>query len=432
MHSTHLVAVGLATLAMLAPPARSADEDLAVLRAELNTLRREVAELRHQTQSTWMDAARDAELRDLVAQVIADADGRHAFQSAGLGAGYDGKNFYLEGEGFRMNLSGQIQFRYVHNSDGGASGNADDADGFELRRAKVQFSGYLGDPKIDYVLRIAHSRSSGAASLEEAAVGYLFDNGIKLKAGKMKLPFLRQELLSSTRQLAVDRGLSTEYFTMNFAEQVQAFVPVSDRLSATLAYSDGGNTESSAALADTVKYAFTGRVDAALVGDVADGSDLRPRKDEGHALLLGLALHAEEDEATDAETLAWTFDALGKAGPLTGMAAYMGGRDDGSDVQTHGLLAEAGYAVTQAWQPFVRYDGLWQESAGDIQALTAGTNYYLAGHSAKFTADVVWLFAGDALAPIDGLNSAPTNSGIGLVTGQQEQIALRAQFQLLF
>lgn len=409
-----------------------ANDEIAQLRQELASMRAELAEVKAQRGASWMDQAREAELRAMVEEIVADASTRTAFREGGLGAGHDGKNFFLEGEGFRMNLSGQIQFRSVHNSDGGASGNAGDADGFELRRTKVQFNGHLGDPKIDYLIRIAHSRSSGDTSLEEAAVGYLFDNGIKLKAGKMKLPFLRQELLSSTRQLAVDRGLSTEYFTMNFAEQVQAFVPISDRLSATLAYSDGGNTESSAALADTVKYAFTGRVDAALVGDVADGSDLRPRKDEGHALLLGLALHAQEDEVTDAETLAWTVDALGKAGPLTGMAAYMGGRDDGSDVQTHGLLAEAGYAVTQAWQPFVRYDGLWQESAGEMQALTAGTNYYLAGHGAKFTADVVWLFAGDALAGIAGLNSAPTNSGIGLVTGQQEQVALRAQFQLLF
>ncbi|MEM1026980.1 MAG: porin [Planctomycetota bacterium] len=430
MHTHLRTAVGVAALSLLVAPSQA--DELSSLRSELDALRREVTQLRQQLPVTWMDEAREAELRTLVEDVVSDASTRTAFQDAGLGAGYDGKNFFLEGDGFRLNVSGQIQFRYVHNSDGGASSVSDDADGFELRRTKVQFKGNLGDPKISYVVRLASSRSSANTSLEEAAIGYKFDNGVQLAAGKKKLPFLRQELLSSTRQLAVDRGLGTEYFTLNFAEQLQTVIPIGKQIRATLAYSDGGVSESSAALADTVKYAFTGRVDAAILGDFADGKDLRPRKDESEALLLGAALHAEEGEATDAETLAWTLDAMGKTGPLTGMAAYMGGRDEGADVTVHGLTAEVGYAFIPMYQPFVRYDGLWEEGEGDLQALTMGGNAYLGGHAAKLTADVVWVFAGDAIAPIAGLNSSPTNSGIGLVSGQGEQLAVRAQFQLLF
>ncbi|MEM9752464.1 MAG: porin [Planctomycetota bacterium] len=407
-------------------------DDLAYLQTELNALRAEVVKLRQRVAPDWMTQARDAEVRAMIESVIADADGRNAFQDSAIGAGYDGANFFLTGEGFRLNLSGQLQFRFVHNSDGGTGGFSDNADGFELRRAKLQFKGHLADPKITYIIRLASSRSSANTSLEEAVLAYRFDNGVQVSVGKKKLPFLRQELLSSTRQLAVDRGLSTEYFTLNFAEQIQASVPIGERTRATLAYSDGGTSESSISLSDGVEYAVTGRVDAALLGGFGDGKDLRPLNDEGGAILIGFALHAEEAEATGGETIAWTFDALGKSGPVTGMVAYMGGREEGTDIAVHGLTAEVGCAVTHKVQPFARYDGLWEEGEGNLQAVTMGGNVYLGGHAAKFTADMVWVFAGDEIAPIAGLNNAPTNSGIGLVSGQSEQLAIRAQFQLLF
>lgn len=407
-------------------------DELASLQTELNALRAEVDELRRRIAPDWMHQARDTEVRAMIESVLADADTRTAFQEAGFGAGYKGTNFFLTGEGFRLNLSGQLQFRFVYNSDGGTRGLSDNADGFELRRAKLQFKGHLADPKITYIIRLASSRSSANTSLEEAAIAYRFDNGVQVSVGKKKLPFLRQELLSSTRQIAVDRGLSTEYFTLNFAEQLQATVPIGERTRATLAYSDGGTSESSAALSGGVEYAVTGRVDAALLGGLGDGKDLRPLKDDGEAFLVGLAAHAEKAEATGGETIAWTFDALGKSGPVTGMVAYMGGREEGTDVAVHGLTAEVGCAVTHKLQPFARYDGLWEESGGNLQAVTMGGNMYLGGQATKLTADMVWVFTGDAIAPIAGLNSAPTNSGIGLVSGQSEQLAVRAQFQLLF
>lgn len=428
------VSIGLFGITPATPEAISGPErpqaTINSLQAEIDALRTELRQLRAESrhQRSWIDQAEQEEVRDLIEQVLADTSTRQNFQDAGLGVGYDGKNFYLEGQGFRLAISGHIQARHVVNT----ANRADTEAGFELRRTKVQFAGHVADPKLSYVIRLADSRSSGNAYLEEARIGYKFDQGTELRVGKMKLPFLRQELLSSTRQLAIDRGIGTEYFTLNFAEQIQAIIPLSPSLKTTLAYSDGGNSESTASLSGTVEYALTGRADWLLQGEWSDLKDLRPRKDEQNALALGVAVHAQSAEGSDSHTLAWTADALFKTGRWSGMLAYMGGQDSATDIHVHGLTAETGVAITEKTQPFARYDFILEESANPLQAVTLGVNHYLRGHQAKVTADVVWVFEADTPNTISGLNSAPLNSGLGLTASGDEQVATRVQFQLLF
>lgn len=426
----------IATMLALPAASQNAGDDLAALRAEMAQMRAEIATLRAQSQPSWLDEARAAEVRSIVDQALADAQSRSGLGSAALGAGYDGKHFFLQGDGFRVNIGGQIQFRGVNNFNDGRTAESQDLHGFEIRRAKIQFDGYIADPKLTYVLRIVNSRSNANTSLEEARIGYTFDNGLKVFVGKMKLPFLRQELLSSKRQLAVDRGLSTEFFTLNFAEQVQVQVPVGDNAKFALAYSDGGNTESSSDTAITTEYAFTGRADFKLAGNWKQSKDL-VAFDDDLGLFVGAALHDEKAELSGETTLAWTADALVKRGNASAMLAYMGAQGDLDSRTLHGLLAEAGYSVTRKFQPFVRYEWIDDDTAADpLQAATAGFNYFLKGHQAKFTTDIVYQFAGDNPTALPGLNGGEFSSGIGLssagVSDSDDQIALRAQMQLLF
>ncbi|MEM1026981.1 MAG: porin [Planctomycetota bacterium] len=411
-----------------------AGDSNADLASELATLRAEVAQLKAQSGQSWMDEAREAELRAMVEDVVADASTRTAFQE-GFGAGHDGKKFYLEGEGFRMNIGGHLQFRYVFNSSDARDGDAEQLDGFEIRRAKFKLDGHIGDPKIGYKLVLTNSRSSGNTSIEDAVISYKYDSGIKVSAGRMKLPFLFEELLSSSRQLAADRGVSTEFFTLNRAEQIQVEIPIEEVVKLYLAYSDGGNTGSTAATADTVDYAVTVRGQGKLAGEWGQMKDL-VAVDQDFAAFLGGAIHVQETEGAGGdELLAWTIDGVIKTGNLAVMAAVMGASADVDDRDQFGVLAQAGYNVNKEWQPFARFEYIDGDEE-ELTAVTAGVNYFLAKHAAKFTADVVWLIEPDNPSAVPGLNGGELSSGLGLsstnVNDDDDQFAVRAQFQLLF
>jgi hypothetical protein len=425
---------GLAACAAVSPAMADEAADLAAMRAELAAMKAELAQVKAANSATWMDEARQQEIKALVQEVVGDAQNRTAFQEGGLGAGHNGKSFYLEGEGFSLNLSGHVQARYVVNqNDDRAGGEPETLTGFELRRAKLGFSGYIADPKIEYDLVLASERGDGNTLLEDAILSYKYDNGMKISVGRMKIPFLFEELLSSKRQLAVDRSLATEFFTLNRAEGVKLDGEFSDQLKYAVMIHDGGNTEASAATADTVDYAATGRVEYLVMGDWKQYKDL-VAFDDDQFLAIGGAAHIESASGAADPTTAFTVDAVYKTGPLSAMGAAMFA-DDTENSQL-GFVAQAGYSLSKEWQPFVRYDFIDSDEDGvdTFNAVTAGVNYYLKGHNAKFTIDGVVVLSEDNPSEISGLNGGEFSSGVGLSSAgtSREQIALRAQFQLLF
>ena len=75
----------------------------------------------------------------------------------------------------------------------------------------------------------------------------------------------------------------------------------------------------------------------------------------------------------------------------------------------------------------------------DVSAITAGFNYFLNGHNAKFTLDGVYVIEPDGdidAGALPGINGGSYSSGLGLdddgLNGDDGMFAVRAQFQLLF
>ncbi len=433
MNRFGLMVVGSLAVYAAAPVMADEASDLSAMKAELAAMRAELAQVKAANSATWMDEARQAEIKALVEEVVGDAQSRTAFQEGGLGAGHNGKTFYLEGEGFSLNLNGQVQARYIANLNGDRDGEAEVLSGFELRRAKLGFEGYIADPKIEYSLVIANERAGGNTFLEDAILSYKYDNGMKISVGRMKVPFLFEELLSPKRQLAVERGLSTEFFTLNRSEGVKIDGDFSDELRYSVMLHDGGNSEATASTADTVDYAATGRVEYLVFGDWKQYKDLVAFDDDAF-LAIGGAAHIESQSGAADPTAAFTVDAVYKTGPLSAMGAVMFA-DDTESTQI-GALAQVGYSISKELQPFARYDFIDSDEDGidTFNAITAGVNYYLKGHNAKFTIDGVFVLSEDNPAAIAGLNGGEFSSGVGLsaVGASREQIALRAQFQLLF
>lgn len=468
--------LSLATGPVLAAAAEEASGSLSRLEAEIRALKAEnqqvkqkLARMETDRGETWLNERRAEEIKSLVREVLADADTRASLLAEGMTAGHQkGKFFLASNDGtFLMNIGGRIQVRHIYNNrdDSGAD---DNEAGFQIRRIKPNLSGHIGSPKFGYNITLAADRNTAAVGLEEAVISYggLMDN-LTIYAGRTKAPFMREELTSSGRQLAVERSAVNEVFTMGFTEGIGLdYKGEMFRLRAML--SDGQNQGEISGVAkdfqnDNTDFALTGRVDVKLAGDWKQIDDFAAWSGEPFGVFLGAALHYEVGETGDSQAASrrmytgmtylydnfwsWTVDGSIEVSGLNIYAAGMGQHFEGTgaamvgattgavDLDHYGFIIQAGYMVIpDKFEPFVRYewidvdDALWNDA---VSIITVGFNWYINKHNTKFTFDVLY-----ALDELNGA-SAPggVSSGLGLLTdgsGEDGQIAVRSQLQLQF
>ena len=417
---------------------------------------------------SWTESGMNAdEVRAIVSEMLADADNRSSLLQSGS-AGHDGSHFFLAGSGFKLTVGGQIQFRYIANfgDDGGIRGD-DFESGFQDRRTRLEFGGEAwGD--WGYFVQ-GDFGTGGGFTLLDAWVSRSLDNGWGIRWGQFKLPFLREELVSSKRQLAADRSFTNSVFTLGRAQGVELQWEGDDWRFAA-AFSDGGgsaNTDFTAnkaifATFDPItsdltsfslsggesEWALTGRAEWKWAGNWSDLDDFTANANEEYSGMLGAAVHFEGGEAgtfdalgaplvVDYTLFSWTVDASVEGNGWNAFAAYVGTAldtdDFADDVQDNGFVIQGGLLIPDSdWEVFARWDGVLPDGdrGGDdaFNTLTVGTNYYLQGHAAKFTLDLQWFFDEG-----DQNDLVSTNTGVGYIFDDQDsQLALRGQFQLLF
>lgn len=439
---------GLFATALIAPVAATGQDtsaEMDAMRAELAAMRAEL----NQIKGGGDDRA-TADLKAATDAALIDAANRINYQADQMTAGHDGKKFFLESAdgNFSLGLSGQGQVRYIYNNRSDAPGTGiDDGDnlaGFQLRRMKLKGSGHIADPKIGYNFTLASNRDSNETILEEFAVSYEFDNGIELSAGRFKAPFAFDELTSSSRQQAVERSLVNEQFTVGFTEGVQVEMAPVDDLKLRVMLSDGagaGESGNGDFNETPVDLAATARADYTIGGSKGFAKDYTSWVEDEMGINIGVAAHHQTfktgvNQAANADLDAltrFTADVLyNHAGLSLFGAVYFETQDaitGGTEADPFGFQAQAGYTIDDTWEPFVRYEWIDTDVAGadEISVITAGVNYYLKKHSAKFTIDGVL-----ALDPLTGI---AVSDGLGLqgdAAGEDGQYAIRAQFQILF
>lgn len=406
-------------------------------------------------------SARSAdEVRALVAEMLADAETRSSLLQAGAMAGHDGRHFTLaSADGlFRLNVSGQIQFRYNMNwrdDDAPDDADPDDPDfadtddfvpGFQTRRTKLEFGGHVFERELYYKVVGAFDRDGGDFELEDAYVGYDMGNGWTVQWGQFKLPLLREELVSSKYQLAVDRSVTNEVFNQGRSQGVQAAYEQED-WRAMAAFSDGiGSANTDLGDPTSADWALTGRFEYKFSGDWSQFRYFSSPQGSDSGLLVGAAAHYESAADTGADgdetdRFIYTIDASYVADGWNLFAALVGNdikdgvsvADGGTelfsgDSDNFGYILQGGIFVAEQIELFGRWDHTFFDDDlatgnDELRTITAGMNYYAHGHAAKFTADVQWL-----------LDEMPfSNTGIGILSSANEdQIVLRLQFQLLF
>jgi len=367
--------------------------------------------------------------RSLTTALIADAQTRTGCDSNGV-TGHDSSGFFLSGnDGFRMNIGGDFQFRYTYN-------NSDDADaeyGFNIPLTRLRFNGTIHN-SLDFMIEPGFNDDSGDVDLYNAFIGWqAMDNG-RLQFGQFQLPFLREDSTPDRFQLAADKSIMSYIFGQGYSQGVQFAYDAGD-FRMIGAFSDGFNSANTdytdPAEAD---YSLTARAEYLVAGSRSDFSDFTAQQNQQNSLLLGGAVNYQDSDL-QSNVFSYTGDVSWEN---SGWNAYLAGvgrnMDDlGESFNDYGVELQGGYRVTEQIEPFVRYDAIFADSArnlanDDMNFLTAGVNYYLYGHAAKFTADAVW-----SLDDTSGLSSLGDFSHTGVLGSPEDnEITLRLQFQVLF
>jgi hypothetical protein len=439
------------------------------LRGEIAALKAEMAQLKASQNDSWLAERRAEEFKAMVRDVLSDADTRASLLENGMSAGHNGEHFFLASDdgGFRLEVSGMLQMAQIlssQNPDDAGPGVDDEHEfGFEIRRAHIQFAGQVADPRLNYKIRLAANSANSNVVADLMAVSYEWADGVTIWAGQDKAPFLREETTSDSRQQAVDRSYVNETFSVGFVQGVGVNWDVSDDMKVAIAITDGagsgegtsnpqtqqGNSQTGAGGfvgvgatnafdSDRADFALTARVDWKVSGSWGQMDDFAAWEGEDRAVFVGAAIHTEDGETGDAtfnnDFTTWTIDASMESNGWNIYGAVIGHHTEledavvATDQDLYGYIVQGGMMLPNtSWEPFVRYESIDFDTPGvdDADLLTIGANYYLNGHNAKFTVDMV--MAMDPL-PI-------AQNGLGLQAdnaGDDDQIVMRAQFQVLF
>ena len=422
-------------------------------------------------------------------------------------AGYKaGKGFFLSNAdgSFSLNVSGQLQTRWVFNNNPDPIGGFDSATGqltstnseeqnwgFQVRRAHIRFQGNVIDPTWTYAINGAFEgpqndfnepSNGGAFEFQEAYIAKELENGITITLGQFKTPWLREELVESSNQLAVERSVINEIFTQDRAVGIMASWN-NDDWNIAASYNNGQRTAVGQGQRYTnfgnsqTNWAFSARGEWKLSGDWSDFDSFTSSPGDEQAMMIGVAAMGQRYNENSAPvnfgsitnaivdaaggfgpasldgTTVWgiTADFSAKFGGFSLFASgvwqnYDPGAPNSNSYNPWGLVVQGGYSLNDQWELFARYEegnasvedsfgangpgaallSDFVTEGGNPSILTIGANYFI-NDNVKFTVD--W---GINFADTLDLYSSPASDTGWESSDGSSQWLIRAQLQLLF
>jgi phosphate-selective porin OprO/OprP len=173
---------------------RDGGADVARLEALLAAQQQQIAALEHQVaaaQQGGMDAARAAQMKMQIREVLSETEFRESLMPSTLTAGYD-KGFFIKStdDKFKMKFNGMMQFRYTYYEARNENRyllpgfRRQDRSGFDLARVRFRVSGHAYTKDLTYLLEMDMSQGSGYdARVQYAWVNYRFADEFQVKAG---------------------------------------------------------------------------------------------------------------------------------------------------------------------------------------------------------------------------------------------------------
>jgi phosphate-selective porin OprO/OprP len=453
---------------------KNMQKEIENLRSDNASMKGEINRLHEQVGDDWITEQRADEIRGLVADVIADADTRASLLNGGQTAGWNEHFFLASPDGrFSLQLEGQMQIRFVLNwKESPGDGTQY---GFENTRTKLTFRGHVFSPDTTYLVRgnfsreqFAQSAASGTPAvspggtsdkggvfqLQDAWIQQQINREWSVRLGQFKLPFTREELVSSQYQLFVERSLINISQNLGRSQGIEINY-FGDLFSLSMAFSDGGHDqiggfgtiattvpENTPALTRLTEFAITARAQWLAAGDWNQFVDFTSPPGEQFGLMFGAAGHYQKNEfgvatfTRDEEYwYAYTVDMSIEWGGINAFASFTHHYVDNAGigiVEVYGALVQAGVYVTPKIELIGRFEyGRLSLDTGfnfsNLYLLTVGANYYIDGHDLKVSADV-----GFAFSHIENIWDADIAGWQIDTPGNEPQIVGRLQVQLLF
>ncbi len=372
-------------------------------------------------------AAAQASADDALARVA-------ALEAAGgdedeVGVGFKGgKGLKISSADGRYSLNTHMrgQFKAILEGDDGAG-----ALGFQLRRARLTFSGKLGSEDVGYKVQLAFApgdvgTKDGVVTTSPLLDWYVdfkqFDSA-NIRVGQYKVPYTREQLISSSALNLVDRSLTHSEFTLDrdIGITVHSKAPGGVdkvRYAAAIMSGEGRNKT------DVVDLGllYVARVDVMPLGSFKDMKMTDLARSETPKVAVGAAVawldEAKKDEGIKGntpsdggttDTLNVTADWIFK---LKGFSTHgavhwrKGTRNPGTDLNDNGEYVVDdprdgwGWFVQAGWLlpleqnvdvvgRFAQVRGLGETSLSDANEVTLGLGWYINGaHTLKLQGDL--------------------------------------------
>ena len=452
--------------------ANDALSQIAELKKVVANQSREIAAMKQEDGESWLTEQRAGEIRGIVQDVLADADSRTSFQDSGAMAGWN-KGFFLASPdgNFKLKISGQLQVRYIVNhANGRVAAPVDPQEprqhspyywGFENRRTKLKFSGHVIDPSWTYSVKGAFRRDRGGTFvLEDAWIAKSLGDGWKVKVGQFKAPWLREELVSSSQQLAVERSIVTEYFNQGYSQGIELSRTTDDFKIAAWTGDGigprgmggaGFNSQNTGWSETGTSYSFVGRGEWKMAGEWGQFKDFSSPRGSEFGAMLGLSGFVQRANqrfvATDGTlgsgvtadlTLDFDGASLFVSGIYKNVTTPVGNvlRTPGT-TNPFGFTVQGGYFVCEDVEAFARYeymnyDAPFSSPTSRFDGFTVGANWFI-NSAVKFTLDWSINFASFEDSNVRDWAFTPNSAGFRTdAPGETDQWAMRAQLQLLF
>jgi phosphate-selective porin O/P len=348
-------------------------------------------------------------------------------------------------EGLKVTL--QLQSRYQFNSrdDSGTTlARTDDGTtmGFALRRTKVGFEAKVMD-NLTAKIKFAFDRKTGVASLEDGYGKWKINDEFTLKFGQFKPALLREESLSSSKQLASERSAMNETFNQDFSQGVELDYSA-ERWRAKVSFNDGFNNDNTAFnAASEADFALTARVET-RVGEAGWSAykQFTSFRGSNRGGLIGGAIHYQSRGDTNPSftpAIDMTVGTIDFSWVDDGWNFYAAGvwrrNDNGvTELDDFGIVVQGGIFVADQDELFARWDEIFPDDGNgarsqDFGRVTFGWNHYFLpeSHAAKFTIDCAYALD----STTDSI--VKTSDGHNLLSDSEDgQFAITAQMQLLF
>lgn len=327
---------------------------------------------------------------------------------------------------FKLNIRFRMQNRFT------SLYNDDEEDGYEamIRRLRLRFDGYVGDPSIIYVIQLSFSPNDVGAIedgdnlniIRDAIVFYRPDEHWNIGFGQTKLPGNRQRINSSGALQLTDRSINNAQFNIDrdFGLQVYYLNELQDQFSynvkTAISTGEGRNWTKE----PDNGLAYTGRLELFPFGAFKSNGMLFEgdlKREETPKLMLSGVYHynnnARRTRGTTGEDLfekrdmqSLLLDAIVKYNGWAFQTAYMNRTTDNpltinpEDIlESRYVFAGSGfdtqlsYIFENNYELVGRYS--YQEPHKDIETLTPQTNQYSVGvtkyiweHALKLQAEI--------------------------------------------